>query len=231
MLRRPSEIIQKHCLWLSLLIHFMLVGTYVVKFAGPLQPLTPHEPMPSYVPSYVEQGQADAPAVAPQIAKQPEPKKVVEKKPVEVAKNGIEKPVAKKTTPPATPVHAKSGSRSVNTAPQKVTEAIVNDNHEPMHLIGESKIIKPLVKILAKALGEHLTYPKIAQDFNLRGTVLVGFVLHPQGYVTETKIVKSSGAGVLDDAAREAVNGMSPVAGVGGILDKSEYLVVGIIFG
>ena len=211
-----------------------MFGGYVLKFqVSPT--VQEHDPMPGYVPSYVEQSKAQTPAPAEpvQMAKQEEPKKPVEKKPIEAAKNGIEKPVSpiKQVASTTKQIPKKPAARSVNSAPQKITEAIINDNHESMHLIGESKIIKPLIKILARALSEHLVYPKIAQDFNLRGTVLVGFTLHPQGYVTETKIVKSSGAGVLDDAAREAVNGMSPVMGVGDIMQKPEFLVVGIIFG
>jgi TonB family protein len=229
------DILQKHCLWLSLLIHFLLFGGYVLNFYAFLPPVQEHEPMPGYVPSYVEQSKAQTPAPAeppPQIAKHEEPKKPVEKKPIQTAKNGIEKPVAQtKQIASTKSIPKKPAAKSVNSAPQKITEAIVNQNHEPMHLIGESKIIKPLIKILAKALSQHLIYPKIAEDFNLRGTVLVGFMLHPQGYVTESRVVKSSGAGVLDDAAREAVDGMSPVMGVGEFMQKPEFLVVGIIFG
>src|SRR5665213_1894464 len=94
MLRRHSEILQKHCLWLSLLIHFLLFGGYVFKFYALALPIKQDEPMPSYVPSYVEQSKVQTPAEPTQVAKQEEPKKPIEKKPLAAAKNGIEKPVS-----------------------------------------------------------------------------------------------------------------------------------------
>ncbi len=102
---------------------------------------------------------------------------------------------------------------------------------EPLRLIGDSKIVKPLAKILGRALSKNLSYPKIAVDFNIRGIVYIGFALHPDGRVTDVQIVKSSGAGVLDAAALTAVNAISPVKEVDSYIKEAEFLVVGIIFG
>lgn len=230
-----TRTVQKHCLWLSLLIHSLLLATYVVVLPVSMLQSKPSEPMPSYVPSYVQNSDPQSPSESSVDAindEKADAKKVVADKETEVDKIGIEKPkttkqkqVAKQA-PKSPPSQQAEFSR--NLVPEELSDP---NNKEQMHLIGETKIIKPIIKILSKALQQHLIYPKIAQDFNLRGTVLVGFVLHPQGYVTETKIVKSSGAGVLDDAARNAVNGMSPLQGVGSYLKKSEFMVVGIIFG
>jgi len=212
---------------------FLASYTYVW-LVMPIHELPKHDPAPSYVPSYVQNNTVPPTPPAPTPIEKLTPRvPQLAKKPLPAHKNGIEKPKASAAAQKTTPQQANPGQpRQVRFARNQAPEEI-NDpqNREPMHLIGETKIMKPLIKILAKSLSEHLTYPKIAADFNLRGVVLVGFVLHPQGYVTETKIVKSSGAGVLDDAARKAVNAMSPVSGVGVYMQKPEFLVVGIIFG
>lgn len=235
MRQKLTRIVQKHCLWLSLLIHSMFLVTYIVVLPTSISQLNKHEPLPSYVPAYVENSDAQSPSESATNTindEKPEPIKKMADKETEMDKRGIEKPKTTKQKQVAKQAPQSPPASKAEFSRNLVPEDISNpNNREQMHMIGENKIIKPIIKILAKALQEHLTYPKIAQDFNLRGVVLVGFVLHPQGYITETKIVKSSGAGVLDDAARNAVNGMSPLQDVGIYMKKAEFMVVGIIFG
>lgn len=227
---------QKHTLWISLLLHSLLFGTYFFVLPVSITEYTKHEPLPSYVPAYVDNSSPEEASPESQIDsisdESMKEKRKLANKENETDKHGIETPTStkqqqmvEKKSKPAAP---KKVEFSRNLVPEELSDP---NNPEQMHLIGETKIIKPIIKILAKALSEHLVYPKIAQDFNLRGTVLVGFMLHPQGYISETKIVRSSGAGVLDDAARDAVNRMSPVQGVNNYMSKAEFLVVGIIFG
>lgn len=125
-------------------------------------------------------------------------------------------------------IEKKSPSFSRAPAPVDMTNPM---DREPMRLIGESKIVQPLVKILARAISPHLYYPRMAAEFNLRGVVLVGFVLHPEGYITGTRIVQSSGTGVLDDAARLGVASVTSVGNVSEYVGKPEFLVIGVIFG
>jgi periplasmic protein TonB len=229
---------KRHTLWLSLLLHLlMLLGMGVVL-------MTARDPLPSTSPQAIQSYLAPAPEQAPsqpaeasqQSAMTPVEAPPVEKKsePKQVAKDGIEKPIAapvKQVKEASKPAPSRKPHKPVfarDAIPEDVSNPI---DEEPLHLIGESKIIQPLIKILARALSRHLFYPRVAAELSLRGTVLVGFVLHPAGYVTEAKVVKSSGAGVLDDAARDAVGSMSPVGDVHEFVSAPEYLVVGIIFG
>lgn len=102
---------------------------------------------------------------------------------------------------------------------------------EAIHLVGDKKKPpKPLVKLIGIALTRHLIYPKIAIDFNVKGTAMVGFTIHPDGQVTDVKLVKSSSAKILDDAALTAVRDMSPVPGVHGYVSAPKFLVIGILF-
>ena len=229
---------KRHTLWLSLLLHLILLASMAVVM------VTSHDQLPSTSPQAIQSYLTPNPVVPPsepaQASQQPTPMPPVETpavekhEPKEAAKDGIEKPIAlpiNQPKPASKPAPSRKPHKPVfarDAIPEDVTNPI---DEEPLHLIGESKIIQPLVKILARALSRHLYYPRVAAELNLRGTVLVGFVIHPAGYVTEARVVKSSGAGVLDDAARDAVGAMSPVGDVHEYVSAPEYLVVGIIFG
>lgn len=102
---------------------------------------------------------------------------------------------------------------------------------QPQNLLPDQKIDKPLLKLLSRATSAHLVYPKIAIDFKLKGISHIGFVISPNGYVTNVTLLKTSGSDVLDNAALSAVNAMSPVKNVDLYLKQPKKLVVGIIFG
>lgn len=225
MQRQHIQSFLKHSIWISLLLHilFMLSFTLVWSHAEEEK----HE-LPSYLPSYVapSQPQQQSAAAVPQQEQVPTLVQPQEVKPDGLLKSKpkqIQKQQASKMSKPSKRVTFSREDQPINISRR--------EDADPIHLIGETKIIKPLVKILANALHKHLFYPRTAADFNLRGVVLVGFVLHPEGFVTEAKVVKSSGAGVLDDAARSAVGSMSPLPNVSEYIQGPEFLVVGIIFG
>jgi periplasmic protein TonB len=234
MRRNFTKTLQRHTIWLSLLGHLLLLLSFLIVLVVTASKEKPPSTAPQSVPSYLSPSPEAPPSVQQERAaqSQPQPQQKTEMK--ETAKDGIEKPAAKKKeqAKAASKPNTARDPRQISFARDAVPEDITSPtDQEPMHLIGESKIIKPLIKILARALSKHLFYPRVAADFNLRGVVLVGFVLHPEGYVTDTRVVKSSGAGVLDDAARDAVGAMSPVGDVSEYVPKPEFLVVGIIFG
>lgn len=229
---------QRHALWLSLLGHLLLLLglTAALVFSHP--PL-PSAAAPAAISSYIAESPPVAPVAPAEEAPAPaEPVVKAEATPIPQAEPepkktdplGLLKPVAKKETASKKPKKQKQSAPqfSNNAPPEDLTNPY---DKEPLHLIGESKIVPPLVKIIARALSRHLFYPRVAAEFNLRGVVLVGFVLHPEGYVTGAKVVKSSGAGVLDDAARDAVGAMSPVGDVHEFVGIPEFMVIGIIFG
>ncbi|EKD71762.1 MAG: hypothetical protein ACD_46C00103G0003 [uncultured bacterium] len=216
-----SRIILKHGLWLSILLHLLLLLSVSIVWFN--QPPTSDDKLPSYLPSYVY------PSQPTQEQNQMVSTQSTEQK--EQDKNGLLKSKAIQSKEIRSEKLVRQPRQAAFTNKQTPIDISQRDNADPIHLIGENKIVKPLVKILANALSKHLFYPRSAADFNLTGVVLVGFVLHPEGYVTDAKVVKSSGAGVLDDAARTAVSAMSPVPNVEPYVKQPEFLVVGIIFG
>lgn len=198
--------IVRHTLVLSLLLHLLVLFSMTMMWveAKPLQ-----KPPSMFVPSYVYQSATTPPPELPQTVT----KKVM------ADKNGIEKPV---------PQHHSAAQQK--SAPP-VARKIPNKQEEPIHLIGDKNTIpSPIIKLLGRALYKHLKYPRIAVEFRLTGTAYVGFTLRPDGLITDVKIVRSSDAGVLDDEARNAVNAISPLAGVDQFVKKPKYMVIGIIF-
>lgn len=229
MRRKPIQLFIRHTIWLSLLAHLLLLSgfSFVLLNHDPLPASNP----PASIPSYLSEDSPPAAPAAP-APEQPVEKAEVTPKPipkVEEQKGTISTAKAKPPQPkPTQPAKPRKVTFDRHAVPENITNPMDN---EPLQLVGESKIIKPLVKILARALSKTLRYPRVAADFNLSGVVLIGFTLDPAGYVTHAKVVQSSGAGVLDDAAVQAVGSMSPVGDVHAYVERPEYLVIGIIFG
>lgn len=226
MQNKHRQFFREHAIWLSLLAH-ALFFTSLVAFIT-LQPVQP-EALPASIAAYAAAAPA-APAVAP--APTPSPLKTPEKA-LKKTTDLVEKPLKATPKPQAEKKQApttKPGVVSFSAASQPIDLTHPFDR-EPLRLVGESKIVPPLVRILARAIGPHLFYPRVAAEFNLSGVVLVGFVLHPEGYLTNVRIVKSSGAGVLDDAARNGVASVATVGQVSEFVQQPEFLVIGVIFG
>jgi TonB family protein len=204
----------QYCFWLVLLAHILLFLSFTVVLMQQQQE-TPspeedaeksgHKPVPAYV--YQE---PPKPALTAENSQQP------------TATDGTLK------------------SQDAKPEPQKITQASEEAKPaptdktplgaDPANLIAEKETDKPLIKLLSRATGKKLVYPKSAQDFRVTGKVSVRFYLTPDGMVSDVTLVGSSGSSVLDDAALTAVGAISPVKGVGAYLQHPRYLVVGIIF-
>lgn len=207
-----SRITRYHTFWLSLLFHVLLFMSFTFVWVFTPQP---EEKPAYYVPSYVARNESN-PVTPP--TPPPEPQSVpAPQKNIPVAENGIHK----KPDIPETP-HMPNANQ--------MTKMVSSKESQGLHLVGDKKLDKPLIKLLGMAISAHLSYPKIAADFNVRGLVGVGFTVYPDGHVTDIQLVKSSGADVLDRAALAAVGAISPVQGVGQFLPEAKFLVVGFIF-
>ncbi len=97
-------------------------------------------------------------------------------------------------------------------------------------MIGDKKIDKPLLTLLGKALTRYLVYPKSALDLNVKGTSVIGFLLYPDGHVTDVQLLRTSGAEVLDKSALAAANAIGPVSHISQYLDQPKWMVIGIIY-
>ena len=210
MLTKTARFIQKNSFWLVLFCHSLLLLSLSWQWAASVKLLQmKEEDKPGlFIPSYVAQNQT-----APEL-EQPTPP--VKSAPTPTSNLGIEKPASQFAPSSLNNRQAVNISRSPET--------------EPVHLIGDKKINRPLLTLLGKALTKYLIYPKSALDLNVQGTSVIGFVLYPDGHVTDVQLLQTSRAEVLDKAALAAANAINPVNHVSQYLDKPKFMVIGIVF-
>ncbi|MCE3237626.1 MAG: hypothetical protein K0R24_607 [Gammaproteobacteria bacterium] len=211
MRNKVAKVIQRNSFWLVLLCHCLLFSG--VSFVWALKPalikIPDDKEKPSlFIPSYVYHDMA-APAMGVQ-------EKVLPPKALPQSKLGIKKPVMVDIRQLLNTHSAVNISRSPET--------------EPVHLIGDKKIDKPLLTLLGKALTAHLIYPKSAIDLNVKGTSVIGFLLYPNGQVSDVQLLRTSKAEVLDRAALAAASAIAPVHHVADYIDKPKFMVIGILF-
>jgi TonB family protein len=156
-----------------------------------------------YVPAYVFQ--------QPQASAQNSPQKKIE-----TSKIGTEKPQPPKAQQVNPTSPAKLISQAMVPQQQKVKSKKTFDD--------------PLLKLLHEATTAKLVYPKISIDFNQSGVALVGFVLSPNGSVSNIKLMKSSGYELLDEAAMAAIKAISPVRHIEQFLQKPRFIAAHIAF-
>lgn len=207
---KPTSILT-YFLILSLLLHFFFLMSASLVWVNP--PVVAEKSPSMEVPAYFYRDEAKSGAAA-------------EKK---------EAAVKTEQTAPTVSKHAevvpekKADAKPKTSSQQAVT--VPPTDEEPIHLVGDKHTPpKPLAKIIGRALTKKLVYPKVAADFRVHGTVYVGFSLHPDGTLTGIKVVESSRAGILDEAALQAVSAITPLQNVGAYVSKTRYLVIGIIF-
>ena len=228
MQKKFGKLIERHSIEISLCIHLLwFLSLYFLIHFAPIVTKPLNHSIPAYLfkekekpPEYDEEGHK-----AVEASQKEQPKE-------QAAPTPNKEPEQNSNPPPAIPT-PKMVSNKVKEMEkrQKFTMMNIARDVQPVHLIGDKNVDKPLLILLGKALSAHLTYPKSAVDFGIGGIVLVGFMLSPDGDLNYVEIVRSSGAPVLDDEAFAAVKAMSPVKNVDQYLKESKFLVVGVVFG
>ena len=146
------------------------------------------------------------PEVKPEPKDQPKP----QVKPVpKVQSRPVRKPepVRRQTQKPqpavrADPQPAPQSAQTVRTSPAEPAPVVSNDKPQLM-VYGKSS--DPILAAIVSALKQKLIYPKQAQMQGKTGTVIVSFLFHPNGSVTEARVVKSNAAEVLQKSALKTV--------------------------
>jgi TonB family protein len=98
------------------------------------------------------------------------------------------------------------------------TVSVNNSNHEQF------------VSLLHQAIDKHKHYPYQAQRQHREGLVKLQFVVHPDGQVTNVSVVESSRFDALDNAARDAVNAISPFQLAENYINEQKIYDVDIAF-
>jgi len=87
-----------------------------------------------------------------------------------------------------------------------------------------------LLQLIYMEINKHKHYPYIAKRQGREGLVKLNFVMHPDGEVTDIAIVETSHFAVLDNAARHAVQAISPFRVAAEYLDSYHRYDVNIDF-
>lgn len=231
----------KNSILLSLLLHILFLLSISVVFVPKEKK---YEPSPDhYVPSYVYKGTVAPPPryrsgnhtpkkvmakIQPPTQK-PAETRFVPPLPATTVKNALPINVPKQAEPQKSIMEMSRDILHQNQIQQAMNRA---KNEEPILLIGDkSKIVDPLILLMAKSLSAHFSYPNIEGNFGLTGRVIVELTLHPEGNFTDVQIIESSNNQAFDSAALYAVNTAPLVRGVDKFLSKPKSFVIGFIFG
>lgn len=87
-----------------------------------------------------------------------------------------------------------------------------------------------LRKFVYEAINREKHYPYMARRQHREGVVKLNFVMHPNGKVTDIAIVESSRFDILDKAAMQAVESISPFHLAAEYLTMRQHYDVGIDF-
>lgn len=211
MRRRIANVFLQNSFYLSIFFHllFLLSFSFVLTYQPKLKEKEPEPEL--FIPSYIFSQEIVS------TPKQPGSQNMqTQQQEVKTSKDGIE--TSEKN-------HSLSDYLTNQYRMMRAYKKI-----DPVHLIGEKLIDDPLRKLLGIALTARLIYPKVAMELRLRGVVSIELLLHPDGSVTNIKLVKSSREKILDVAALNAVHDMSPVHNVDLYIKAPKLLVVNVIF-
>lgn len=210
--------------WLSVLLHILLFTFFATVVIFPVPDIQKHPTL--QVPAYVYKGAIKPIAENTTVsdATAADPSKI---KPTPTKNKPFKQTKSKYGLSPAA---LWSSTRSVLQASQM--EALQSlQSSQPIYMIGDdNEAPDPLMKLVGQSLSAHFKYPEMAGKFGIRGRVLIGMTLHPEGYFSHVAIVSSSHNADLDGAALYAVNKAPRVAGADRFLIAPKHFVVGFIF-
>lgn len=242
--------------WLSVLLHLLLFIAIISFITLPDKPekspeLThklPHDYVPAYTytgsikPSFSSRPQQTAPKTQPAETAPVKPaKNITENSPaVESYQNAKHSQSVIQVKKIKTPMPAPKKTRQVKSLLSDSLNLLREDQmrdltkareSEPIFLIGDdSAPADPLIKLMGRSLSAHFRYPRTAGELGIKGRVLIELTLHPEGYYSDVRMVKSSSNQDLDAAALYAVNSAPDVIGADRFITKPRHFVVGFVF-
>jgi len=109
-----------------------------------------------------------------------------------------------------------------------VEQAVAIDRENAV--AGTQQEHQQLLQLIYMEINKHKHYPYIAKRRGREGLVKLNFVMHPDGKVTDIAIVETSHFAMLDNAARHAVQAISPFRVAAEYLDSYQRYDVNIDF-
>ena len=212
-------------LFISILVHLFVLCFFILKFE-PFQKNYYEHTVPAYA-SFYPTTLANMPAPKPfsSSIKNPvkEPEKHIKEKSSSI---GMQRNNA---------IPQSSSSLMTNSLNWLKTQAMQQlgkqKGEEPLLMVGEiNGSADPFVRLVAKALSAHFTYPQTEGMMGLKGRVLVKMTLHPQGDFTDVSIEVSSNNANFDAASMRAVNTAPLIPQVQKYIKQPKTFLVNFIF-
>ncbi len=123
-----------------------------------------------------------------------------------------------------------TGKQSEQAPDQPLTNA-GDDEYEQTEQLSQSvEQHESLMQLVYQAINQHKRYPYIARRLRQQGKVILNFVMHPDGQVTDVVIIESSHYSILDKAAEDAVAAISPFALAADYLDYEKAFDIAVDF-
>lgn len=221
--------------WLSVLLHVLLLlaFTTIIVFPPEKKQKTPN----LFVPSYVYKGKilpSTARPSSPSVASaqsQPQTRNA-SSLPSTPSPLHIPRP-QKQTASEKPPVNHKSIMSATREMLATSQRNMLSSNKEtnPIYMVGDDNDISdPLIRLMGQALSMYFSYPQTAGELGIKGRVLIGLTLHPEGYFSDVQMLRSSTNNDLDSAALYAVNKAPTVYGADRFISQPKHFVVGFIF-
>ena len=247
---RTKGFIQQRSFLLSILLHLLLLLLFTIVIV--IKPADEEKKHPHlYIPSYVYTGSTAAfkqPRHTQKTQRQNVQHMAQDEKEIETPKNAIavketerksQFAAKKKNKPKQTmanrqqPMSAMSMlAASLTSLKQQQMNSLKRvNNDKPVLLIGDlNQPADPIIRLLAQSLSAHFRYPETEGMLGIKGRVIVEVALHPEGYFTDIRMLKSSTNANLDAAALYAANTAPDVQGANRFLSEPTRFVVGFVF-
>jgi TonB family protein len=206
-----SQRLQRRTIWWSLLFHALLLFIFSISILFPTTHKRPHD----YVPAYVYKGQV-IPSTLSAANNQPQSQ---QRRNEPTDAHGI-KPKS----------ILASSMQMIEQNQMKAVRASLKED-DPIMMIGDSTHFSdPLIKLIGHALSAHFDYPRTEGELGIKGQVLMGMTLHPDGTFSDVQIVASSNNENFDAAALYAVNNAPTIVGADRFLTQPKHFVIGFLF-
>lgn len=213
---------------ISLLLHVLLLLIFSTVIFFDVSETK--KPPNNYVPAYVQQAPAQSmQAISNNQMKSTKSKQVTLQKNKLSTLSALPKP--SKPSKPFPKRSVLSLTYAVLNQRQQAMIASLNKKQDPIYLIGDkSQPADALTRLLGRSLSAHFTYPNEAGMLGIKGKVIIGMNLHPNGELSDIQIIQSSHYSDFDSAALYAVNTAPNVKGADKFISRPRHFVVGFVF-
>ncbi len=114
-----------------------------------------------------------------------------------------------------------------------VIKKMTDKNHNTAQVLqatSASQQQHSIIELLHSRISDNKIYPYLAQRQRRQGVSKVAFVLHPDGSVENTRLVRTSQSGALDRAALSAVNRIQPFTAAQDYIDHAREFQIDVVF-